>query len=240
MTTINFVPNDYIQQRQSSRVNFLYLTLLAAILGSIGATFSVIKMRQRSVQSELNDLNVKMTQAKEQIAQLEQLKDRGKTMIKNMVMTADLLEPVPRSVILASLTNSLPSGVSLLEVFLDEKEIKTAAAKPDTKTQYQSQKKAAPAGKTAAAAAPAPEVKTTTNVAIEIEGLAPSDIEVAGFIANLSGSLILNSVELVQSKEFDKEGVKFRQFRLRSSLKSNLTLTKEDIAHIRKKKEETI
>lgn len=239
MTTINFVPNDYIQQRQSSRVNFLYLTLLAAILGSIGATFSVIKMRQRSVQSELNDLNVKMTQAKEQIVQLEQLKDRGKTMIKNMVMTADLLEPVPRSVILASLTNSLPSGVSLLEVFLDEKEIKSAAAKPDTKTQYQSQKKAAPASKTAAAA-PAPEVKTTTNVTIEIEGLAPSDIEVAGFIANLSGSLILNNVELVQSKEFDKDGIKFRQFRLRSLLKSNLTLTKEDIAQIRKKKEETI
>ncbi len=239
MTTINFVPNDYIQQRQSSRVNFLYLTLLAAILGSIGATFSVIKMRQRSVESELNDLNVKMTQAKEQIAQLEQLKDRGKTMIKNMVMTADLLEPVPRSVILASLTNSLPTGVSLLEVFLNEKEIKTAVAKTDTKTQHQSQKKAAPASK-AAAAAPAPEVKTTTNVAIEIEGLAPSDIEVAGFIANLSGSLILNSVELVQSKECDKDGVKFRQFRLRSSLKSNLTLTKEDIAKIRKKKEDTL
>lgn len=75
---------------------------------------------------------------------------------------------------------------------------------------------------------------------LEIEGIAPSDIEVASFIASLSGSILLDSVELVQSKEQDIDGVKFRQFRLRTSLKSNLTLTKEDISKIRKKREEMI
>ena len=36
MATINFVPDDYIEQRQSSRANLLYLMLLTAMLGAIG------------------------------------------------------------------------------------------------------------------------------------------------------------------------------------------------------------
>ncbi len=250
MATINFVPNDYIQQRQSSRANLMYLTLLAALLGGIGVTFSVIKMRQNVVGRELAAINAKMMEAKEQIAQLEELKTKGKTMMKSMVMTAELLEPVPRSVVLACLTNNMPSGVSLLEMQLVEKENKVlaapaakpaaaaaaapAAAKPGAKTtQYQSA-----AAKNQKAAAP--ETKTVLVSNLEIEGIAPSDIEVASFIASLSGSILLDSVELVQSKEQDIDGVKFRQFRLRTSLKPNLTLTKDDISQIRKKREELI
>lgn len=249
MATINFVPNDYIQQRQSSRANLMYLTLLAALLGGIGVTFSIIKMRQRVVGKELDEINAKMVQAKEQITQLEELKTKGKTMMKSMVMTAELLEPIPRSIVLACLTNNMPSGVSLLEVQLIEKENKvlvapaanadkTAAAAPAGKpgaktTQYQSA-----AAKTKKNAAP--ETKTVLVSNLEIEGIAPSDIEVASFIASLSGSILLDSVELVQSKEQDIDGVKFRQFRLRTSLKPNLTLTKDDISRIRSKREETI
>jgi Tfp pilus assembly protein PilN len=249
MAKINFVPNDYIQQRQSSRANLMYLTLLAALLGGIGVTFSIIKMRQRAVQADLDAVNAKMAQAKEQIAQLEELKTKGKTMMKSMVMTAELLEPVPRSIILACLTNNMPSGVSLLEVEMKEKETKVAiapaetaagtakpaaAAKPGAKpSQYQAasakNKKAAPV-----------ETKTLLENNIEIEGIAPSDIEVASFISNLSSSILLDSVELVESKEEDIDGVKFRQFRLRTSLKQNLTLTREDISSIRKKREESI
>jgi Tfp pilus assembly protein PilN len=242
MATINFVPNDYIQQRQSSRANLMYLTLLAALLGGIGVTFSVIKMRQSVVGRELAAINAKMMEAKEQITQLEELKTKGKTMMKSMVMTAELLEPVPRSVILACLTNNMPSGVSLLEMQLVEKENKVlaapaaksaATAAPAKTTQYQSA-----AAKNQKAAAP--ETKTVLATNLEIEGIAPSDIEVASFIASLSGSILLDSVELVQSKEQDIDGVKFRQFRLRTSLKPNLTLTKEDISKIRKKREEMI
>jgi len=248
MATINFVPNDYIQQRQSSRANLMYLTLLAALLGGIGVTFSVIKMRQSVGGRELAAVNAKMMEAREQIAQLEELKTKGKTMMKSMVMTAELLEPVPRSVILACLTNNLPSGVSLLEMQLVEKENKvlaTPTAKPAPTAAATASKTAAKTTQYQAAAAKnqkaaAPETKTVLQTNLEIEGIAPSDIEVASFIANLSGSILLDNVELVQSKEQDIDGVKFRQFRLRSSLKPNLTLTKEDIAQIRKKRDEMI
>jgi Tfp pilus assembly protein PilN len=236
MGTINFVPNDYIQQRQSSRANILYLILLMAMLGAIGITFGFIKMRQRTVTAEMTALNGRMTKAKEQIAQLEELKVKGKTMLKTMVMTAELLEPVPRSVVLASLTNSLPSGVSLLDFSLAEKELKAAPAttKAGAKAGTQFQAKTA---KTAKQAEEDTVHKTETT--LELMGIAPSDIEVASYIARLSGSILLDHVELVESKEKVIDEVKFREFKLRAMIKSNLTLTKEDIDSIRLKRDET-
>ena len=239
MTTINFVPNDYIQQRRSSRVNLLYLILLAILLAGIGATFSIIKMRQAAARAELDKLDVQMQQAREEIARLDQIKQQGKTMVKSMMMTAELLEPVPRSVILACLTNMLPGGVSLLDVELEEKQSTVSAAVPAAsspnaggKTQYQ----AAGGGRKKAAV----EVKTIIQNELAIEGIAHSDIEVASYIANLSSSILLDNVQLIESKEQKIDGVIYRQFRLKTSLKENLTLTKEDINKIRKQREETI
>jgi Tfp pilus assembly protein PilN len=246
MTTINFVPNDYIQQRRSSRVNLLYLILLAILLAGIAATFSIIKMRQAGARAELNQLDEQMQQAREEIARLDQIKQQGRTMVKSMMMTAELLEPLPRSIVLACLTNMLPPGVSLLEVKLEEKENKVtspapaaagkaaAGAKPAKPTQYQ----AAAAGKQAKQA-PA-EVRTVIQNDLVIEGIAHSDIEVASYIANLSGTTLLDNVQLIESKEQKIEDITYRQFRLRTSLKYNVTLTKDDINTIRKQREETI
>lgn len=234
MTTINFVPDDYVQQRRASRANVLYLMLLMAMLGAIGITFGFIKMRQHAVQDELAQLNQRMSQAHQQIAQLEELKQKSKEMMKTMVMTAELLEPVPRSIVLASLTNNLPSGVSLLDFELEETETQIHRPAPQQTTsgsQYQK--------KSANTASPVVTEKIIeTN--LSIKGIAPSDIQVAGFISRLSNSILFDRVSLVESKEIEVENIKYREFRLKAVIKSDLALTKEDIDGIRKKREQTI
>lgn len=230
MATINFVPDDYVQQRQASRANVLNLMLLIAMLGAIGITFGFIKMRQKSVKTEMDQLEAKMQLAHAQIAQLEELKTKSKTMMKTMVMTAELLEPVPRSIILASLTNNLPSGVSLLKFDLDEQETKVySSAGKASNSQYKS--------KTSGAAATA---ETTVQTDLELKGLAPSDIQVANYIQRLSNSILFDDVSLIESKEVDVDNVKFREFRLRAVIKPGLTLTREDIDQIREKREQGV
>jgi Tfp pilus assembly protein PilN len=236
MATINFVPDDYVQQRQSSRANILYLMMLTAMLGAIGVTFGFIKMRQHAVQEELAQLDLRMKQTQQQLSELEQLEKQRVTMMKTMVMTAELLEPIPRSVVLASLTNNLPSGVSLVEFNLLEKEITVARPAPKTvagASQYQAKAEAAKQQELA-------KPETLVQSSLDIKGIAPSDIQVAAFIANLSGSIMFDQVALVESKEQDIEGIKFRQFRLNAMLKSNLTLSKEDIDQIRRTQQETL
>jgi Tfp pilus assembly protein PilN len=232
MSTINFVPDDYVQQRHASRANVLYLMLLVAMLGAIGITFGFIKMRQRAVQTELTQLNERMADAQRQIAQLEELKEKSKTMMKTMVMTAELLEPVPRSIVLASLTNNLPSGVSLLEFGLEEKETQIVRSAPKSAgaSQYKS--------KSATSVQAQPEKKIETN--IQIRGIAPSDIQVAGFIARLSSSILFDQVSLVESKEIEIEKIKYREFRLKAAIKPDLALTKEDIDNIRQEQQQAI
>lgn len=226
MATINFVPDDYVQQRQASRANVLYLMLLLAMLGAIGITFGFIKMRQRAVQTELIQLNERMAKAQEQIVQLEELKEKSKTMMKTMVMTAELLESVPRSIILASLTNNLPSGVSLLEFGLEEKEtpIVRSPSKPSGGSQYKNK---------SAAANVQTEPQKMISTSLQIRGIAPSDIQVAGFIALLSNYILFDQVSLVESKEVEIEKIKYREFRLNAVIKPDLALTKEDIDSIR-------
>lgn len=230
MATINFVPDDYVQQRRASRANVLYLMLLLAMLGAIGITFGFIKMRQRTIAVELAQLNKQMAEAQQQIAQLEELKTKSKEMMKSMVMTAELLEPVPRSIVLASLTNNLPSGVSLLDFELQEKEtqIYRPASPKAAGSKYTNKKGQTP--KTA------PEKTIETN--LQIKGIAPSDIQVAGFIARLSGSILFDGVSLVESKEIEIENIKYREFRLKAVIKPELALTKDDIDGIRKKREQ--
>ena len=230
MAMINFVPDDYVQQRRASRSNVLYLMLLLAMLGAIGITFGFIKMRQRTVQTELAQLNSRMAEAQQQIAQLEELKTKSKTMMATMVMTAELLEPVPRSIILASLTNNLPSGVSLLDFALEEKEIQVykPSAKNTTGSRYSKSNANAAAGE--------PQKTITTN--LQIKGIAPSDIQVAGFIARLSDAILFDEVSLVESKEIEIEKIKYREFRLKAIIRSGLALTKENIDNIREKREQ--
>jgi Tfp pilus assembly protein PilN len=242
MATINFVPDDYIQQRQSSRANSLYLILLVAVLCGIGATFSVLKMRQRSVQVELNELSRQLSQAKEQIAKLEELKSKNKTRLNVMMMTASLIEPVPRSILLACLTNNLPGGVSLTALNMEEKEpAKIAAPSPAPKPGTAKKPAAGKPGPASAKAAPqTPPAPPEPEVTLTIQGLAPSDIEVANYIANLNTTVLFDQVQLVQSEERDVDGIKFREFRLTARIRPDLKLTRKDIEEIRKRRDQTI
>jgi len=234
MVKIDFVPDGYIQQRRASRANFMYLILFLAFMGVVGVTFSIIKIRQQAAQSAFVAVNMKMTRAQEQITQLEELQTKGKTMMRTMAVTAELLEPVPKSVILACLTNNLPSGVSLLELNLTTKEAKPSASKSASASQYQAASAAAGADGTAV---PKEKILETH---IEIKGIAPSDIEVASYIAQLGDSVLLTSVALVESKEHKIDTTKFREFKLTAVLKRDIRLTKEDVESIRAKSNKMI
>ncbi len=227
MANIDFVPDDYMQQRDANRANFLYLILFAAVMGAIGVTFSIIKVRQKAAEAELALMNSKLGQAGGQIVQLEELKVKSKTMMKTMMMTAELLEPVPKSVILACLTNNLPGGVSLLKLNIVEKESQVPSGGTAASSQYEA----------ASAAAGSVANEKVIKTKISIEGIAPSDIEVAAYISHLDSSILLDEVALVESKEHKIDKVKFREFKLTATLKRGILLTKKDVAEIRQRRE---
>ncbi len=236
MPNINFVPDDYIQSNESRRANLMCLILFSVVMAALGGSFVTIKIRQRACRAEESLVNAKMTRLDEAIKQFEELQTKRTEMMRTALTTAELLEPVPRSVLLASLTNSLPPGVSLTKLDLIQKEERSRSSQNKTpKTKYQT-------AQTKAAAEP--ETTTSTekaySVRMDIEGIAPSDLQVAAYIEHLGGSILLEDVALVESKEKKIEDAAFRQFKLMAMLNREIHLTKEDIDEIRAKAEHTV
>jgi Tfp pilus assembly protein PilN len=227
MLNINFVPDDYVQSNQLRRTNWMCILLFAIVMAGLGGSFVTIKIRQRACSDKEKLVNAKMAQVQEAIKQFEELQTKRKAMMKAALTTAELLEPVPRSVLLASFTNNLPPGVSLLKLTLIQKEpVQSAGGGPTNKYQAAQAEKAA-------ALQPKPSREKSLQTYIDISGMAPSDLQVAAYIEQLSSSSLLDNVELVESKEYKVEDATFRQFKLTAMLKPEVQLSKEDISRIK-------
>lgn len=227
MLNINFVPDDYVKSSESRRTNWMYLLLFAVVMTGLGGSFVTIKIRQRAITAKEEYLSTKAAQAQEAIEQFEALQTRRKVMLKTALTIAELLEPVPRSVLLASLTNNLPQGVSLLKLGLLQKESgRSLQSAPTSKYQSKQAKKAANAAQVSR--------ESLLETHIDIEGVAPSDLQVAEYIGRMSNSSLLDNVALVESKEHEvKDGTMFRRFKLTAMLKKEVHLTREDVKKIR-------
>ncbi|MBN2590071.1 MAG: PilN domain-containing protein [Sedimentisphaerales bacterium] len=232
MVNINFVPDDYVQNNESRRMNLIYIVLLLAVLVALGGSFVTIKIRQRACMVKEELVNQRMAQTQETMKQLDKLQDKRREMMKTALTTAELLEPVPRSILLAALTNNLPSGVSLMDLDLMQKEPKHTnqtlvskfqASQTDMK---QVQERVS--------------MEQLLETHINIEGIAKSDLQVADYIKKLTVSNLLDNVELVESKEYKVEESTFRRFKLTAMLKKDVHLSKDDVEGIRGKAEGTV
>ena len=230
MANINFVPDDYVQGNESRRTNLVYLVLFAVVMTALGGSFVAIKIRQRACGANEKLVNARMVEVQEVITQFEQLQAKRREMMKTALTTAELLEPVPRSVLLASLTNNLPSGVSLLKLALVQKQAKQVR-KVVTTSKYQAAQASAQGNQSQQSENPEKLLETH----ISIGGTAPSDLQVAAYIERLSNSSLLDNVALVESVECKVEDNTFRQFKLTAMLRKDVHLTKDDVEGIKGK-----
>ncbi len=216
MANINFVPDDYIQKKQSNRTNWIYLFLCIMMLGALGGTFSIIKVRQSALSKQAQKVAEKMTEAQKDIQRFEELQTKRKEMMQTALTAVELLEDTPRSIVIAALTNNLPSGTSILRTGLSEKKTRASATRQGGYAKAQSSQ----------------ATKEVLNTEIEIEGIAPSDGEVADYIANLDKCALFKGINLIYTKEFKNgknQDSSVRMFKISTELAEKVDLTKEFI-----------
>jgi len=235
MSNINFVPDDYVQSNESRRANLMCLVLFSVVMAALGGTFVTIKIRQKACSAEESLVNAKMARMQEAIDKFEELQSRRKEMMKTALTTAELLEPVPRSVLLASLTNNLPAGVSLVDLTLIQKD---PQGKSNNRGRRSNKYKASQSSGKKDGAGTSREQRLVTNM--DIQGMAPSDLQVAEYIERLGNSILLDNVALVESVEKVIDGTSFRHFKLTAMLAREVHLTKEDVDEIRSKAENSV
>jgi Tfp pilus assembly protein PilN len=235
MANINFVPDDYIQSNESRRANLMCLVLFSVVMAALGGSFVTIKIRQKACGAEEALVNAKMTRMQEAIRKFEELQTKRKEMMRTALTTAELLEPMPRSVVLASLTNSLPAGVSLIKLDLIQKAPSKTARSSAPKSKYQA---AQQQGGSQSQAKRSAEKQLETHM--DIEGMAPSDLQVATYIERLGNSPLLDNVALVESKEKKIDDTSFRHFKLSATLRLEVHLTKDTVDDIKTRAEQSV
>lgn len=235
MGNINFVPDDYIQNNESRRVNFVCVILFVIVMAALIGSFATIKIRQRECLEQEANVNARMSDLQESIRQFEELQIKRKEMMKTALMTAELIEPVPRSIVLAALTNNLPPGASLGTVHLKQEIAKGRMNPPSARNHYQAAKDKMK-GKQPERLSPERQLETN----IDIGGMAPTDLQVAAYIERLALSPLLERVSLVESVEATVDDNVLRNFKLKARLRKEVHLTKDDVARIRSQAEKTI
>ncbi|MCF7957883.1 MAG: PilN domain-containing protein [Phycisphaerae bacterium] len=221
---IDFLPEDYLEKKSQKRTNIICLFLFVIVAAGVGTAFLLTEQRNHAVEVASQAMNAKMAHASKALKQLELLENKKKLMNDKAAISAILIEPVPRSLLLATITNDLPAGMSLLEFTLASKEIMPKVEPTD-------KKKSRKVKKNTVKKVVAPKCYETT---IEVTGLAFSDLEVATLIANLGQSFLFDQVTPVFTEAHEIDEVVMRRFKLRISLDPTIRADKESVELVQK------
>ena len=240
MVNVNFVPDDYAQGNECRRTNFMYIILFAVMMMALGGSYVAIMIRQRACMASERVVNERLTKMQEAIKQFEELQTKRREMMKTALATAELIEPVPRSIVLASLTNNLPKGVSLSKLELIQKQPKPGSGTASTSKYQAAQAQNTSAQDSGSANGEPVNPEKMLETHIQIGGIAPSDLQVAAYIERLGRSTLVDTVALVESKECKVADNLFREFKLTAMLKKDVHLTKNDVEEIKHKAKSSV
>ena len=129
----SLLPDDYLQARRERRVNLIALTLFAIVMTAVFAAFLVTNRQWSQVREAQRAVDTRFEEVRSQIDHMEELREARKELVQSASLAASLIEPVPRSALLAELIRIMPDQVSWLAFELDATEIKQPVAKPDPK-----------------------------------------------------------------------------------------------------------
>ena len=223
MSIINLLPEDYIKRRQRQRANMLCLGLFVVVMVAVGGAAFVTERSNRYTTQVANRVDAAYLEAGKLIEQLQQLEGQKQRMLHKAELASRLLERVPRSTLLAAVTNALPHNASLTQFNITPKQI-IANAPPTRKESAESKFQKIQDQRMG-------QPQSTTVFIMEATGLAGTDVDVAKFIANLISNPLLTGVDLVYSQEKVVEGRMVREFQVRMEVKPDIDVmdfTRED------------
>jgi len=195
----SFLPEDYLDRKIARRTNLICIGLFLVMIGAIGAAFYVQSRQDEGMRAELIEVNQTFTKRAEQLRQIKELQERQQQMIEKAKVVRQLVERVPRSIILAEMINNMPTALSLLEFDLQTKSappVRNLTALDRAKAK-QTKDKDKKDGKV--------EI-VPRNVTIKIEGIAQNENQITEFMANLSHHPLFSDVNLafIENDEIEK------------------------------------
>jgi Tfp pilus assembly protein PilN len=187
---LSFLPEDYLEQKYTRRANALCVLLFLITGSAIATGWSWMRGSNTRIEAGFAEVDNKYLDAARKIEQVKRMHEKQRAVVRHAELAASLVEKVPRSNILADITNALPTNVSLLDLTMHSM-LRQGGAAPAASS-FAQHKAAVDAQNTPA---PTPQIEVRLN----ITGIARDDVQVAQLMSHLSKSPLFQKVNLVIS-----------------------------------------
>ena len=209
-TSMNFLPEDYVEKRQANRAAWVFIGLLMAVVGGIVGSYLYSQWTMRGVFEARDRVTAEYEDASKKIEEAQELERQKERMIQKADTITALMEKVRRSALLGELTRMRPTGVNFVSLDLKSREL-TQPAQPNP----------------ALASTKSADVKPpAVDVTMNLMGTAPTDAEVAAYMTVLQKCPLLTGVALLYSEEYrkNKDEAPMRRFNVEMHLKPDADL----------------
>lgn len=195
---LSFLPEDYLEQKYARRAMMLCAVLLILVATSVFFWWQSRSKQHAKIVAEFNDVNNSYVEAARKIEQVKKMHEQQREVVHHAELAASLVERVPRSNMLAEITNALPVGVSLIDLSMVSTPRVGAAPAPTSsfalhKAEIEKQNNDALGLGTK---------PSEFDIKLKITGMAHDDIQVAQLISRLSHNTLFRDVNLVVSDNF--------------------------------------
>lgn len=223
----SFLPDDFVLETRERRTGLIAAVLFPVMIIAIFAALLFTNSQWSDVRVLQEAVGERTEKAAKEIAEMKNLERIRAQMNEKAALARGLIEPVPRSALLALFVNTMPEGLTLLEIDLRSEIVKTPKPTADEQAKAAKEKAAqskAAKGKGAAAAAPERPAPVVRRVNIVVVGAAPSLLEVGRWMTALERIPVLSGVRLELMEEKDIDGLDTSQFRMSMSIEPQADL----------------
>lgn len=222
-----FLPEDYVQRKAEGRANIIGLTLFCAVMGTVVAAFFVTNRNWKSVHDEREAIAVQYTAAEPEIELLIKLEEQKEQMLQKAEIVTALIEPVPRSILMAELVTRMPEEMTLLTVELKGRRVAEAApvqgqAAQQQRTSVRGRQAGSLGGTKTGASAEATEKASILppryEYTLTLTGVTSTNEEVADYLEALKMSPLLRRVEMHYTERQKMKDLELRKFQISAEI----------------------
>jgi Tfp pilus assembly protein PilN len=226
---LSFLPDGYQHRRSRRRTMVAGVTGLVVVVSVIATAIVVAERSLRQVEQQDAEVSRTFDDATQRVESFRQQRQEQLAFVQRAELAAALTGGVPRSNILAELTNALPSGASLLEVSLEPRMRQEAASAGSTAFEM---KKAALQARRASENPGLADLAAHEDM-LKVSGLAQTDAQVSQYLTQLSHSKLFRDVSLLISETqaaSGQAGAIMRRFQIQLTVNPSAPLRREPAA----------
>ena len=202
MYTTDFLPERIRSRRTRRQALRRQVVLMAVCVAGLAALAIVNQGRVQMAQAHLRSLMDKTANVERQLAERAKLEAQQADLLVKQRIDDELGSRVNALEIMAELERILPRSIFLTSLNVEAVETKVPVSPAGDKTQPKRKDKGREQARD----------MTVKRVRLEFTGVAPGDVDIANFIAQLSAGRLFEDVSMVYARNSDFRGQSAREF----------------------------